>query len=278
MQSRVPALRSVTDGATRFVAWWRDELLELVPARARRLFADADAEAGVVLAQVEGGFQVVNGSLAPTRGNAPAVLSHGEALSALARMAGSRRLDAVGIRLPLIQCFERRVELPKAARDDVRRMLNFDLERATPFKLADVYTAYLPADGAANGKQRLRQLVVKREAVDPLLADVKAAGLKPAFVDCWQATPSLGLPVDFLEASAPARTGLVRHLTLPRALALAALLLAGLASALWLSKHETALAELRGQTAKLRTQAAAVRTALERSETAVADLGRLQAM
>lgn len=275
MQSGVPALRSVTDGATRFLAWWRDELIGLVPERARRLFADA--EAGIVLAQVEGGFQLVNGSGPSAR--APAVLSRDEALSTLARMAGSRRLDAVGIRLPLSQCFERRVELPKAAHDDVRRMLSFDLERATPFRLADVYTAHLLADGAgAKGKQRLRQLVVKREALDPLIADVKAAGLKPAFADCWQTTPAAGLPVDFLETSAPPRSGLGRHVTLPRTLALAALLLAGLASVVTLSRHETALAELRAQTAKMRTQAATVRTALERSEAAVGDLDRLQRM
>src|SRR5262245_47205744 len=175
MQSGVPALRSVTDGATRFVGWWRDELIGLVPERARLLFAEAEHD--VVLAQVDGGFQVVNGSGPPARGEVPSVLSRAEALSALARMAGSRRLDAVGIRLPLSQCFERRVELPKAACDDVRRMLNFDLERATPFKLSDVYTAHLMADGTVtNGKQRLRQLVVKRDAVDPLIADVKAAG------------------------------------------------------------------------------------------------------
>jgi general secretion pathway protein L len=277
MQSGVPALRGVTERATRFLVWWRDELVGLVPERARRLFADAEHD--VVLAQVEGGFQVVNGSAPSARGEAPSVLSHAEALSALARMASSRRLDAVGIRLPLSRCFERRVELPKAARDDVRRMLNFDLERATPFRLSDVYTAHLMADGTvAGGRQRLRQLVVKRDAVDPLIADVKAAGLKPAFVDCWQTAPSAGLPVDFLEASAPARSGFGRHVTLPRALALAALLLAGLASTLWLWKHEAALADLRAQTAKLRTQAAAVRTALERSEAAVADLDRLQRM
>ena len=94
------------------------------------------------------------------------------------------------------------MELPKAARDDLRRMLNFDLERATPFRLGEVYTAYLPAgEAGAKGKQRIRQLVVKREAVDPLIADVKAAGLEPAFVDCWQTTPASGLPVNFLEAS-----------------------------------------------------------------------------
>lgn len=277
MESVAPALNSIADGVARFFAWWRDELWGLVPERARRLFVGGDA--GVVLAQVETGFQIVAEHRARMQREDPPVLSRAQALAALADMAGSRRLGAVGIRLPLSRCFERRVELPKAGRDDVRRMLNFEIERATPFRLADVYTAHLTADGGgAKGKQRLRQLVVKRETVDPLIADVKAAGLEPAFVDCWQTTPSSGLPVDFLEGSDPAPSGLGRHVTLPRVLALLVLLLAGLAFVLSLSRYEAALAQIGARTAEMRTQAAAVRRAIERSDAAVADLARLQRM
>ena len=268
------------DGTRRFLAWWRDELWGMVPERVRRLLAGGDA--GIVLAQVDGGFAVVDASTGRARSgpaDAPRVLPRAEALAALEKMAASRGLGRVGIRLPLSQCFERLVELPKAARDDVRRMLNFDLERATPFKLGDVYTAHLMAGAAgAKGKQRLRQLIVKREAVDPLLADVKAARLQPAFVDCWQAAPSSGLPVDFLETGGPQRAGLAGHLTLPRTLAALALVLAGLAFFLAQSRYDSALAEIRAQTARMRAEAAAVRGVQERSDAAVADLARLQRM
>lgn len=140
------------DGTLRFLGWWRDELWGMVPERVRRLLAGGDA--GIVLAEVEGGFAIIDASAGPARygpADAPRVLSRAEALAALEKMAVSRRLGPVGIRLPLSQCFERRVELPKAGGDDVRRMLNFDLERATPFKLGEVYTAHLPAGAAANG-------------------------------------------------------------------------------------------------------------------------------
>jgi general secretion pathway protein L len=278
MASVAPARQSLTDAAAGFFEWWRDELLGLVPQWLHRLLADA--EAGVVLAQVDGGFQILaaSSSRGRTEETGP-VLSRAQALAALADMAASRKAASVGVRLPFSQCFERRVELPKAARDDLKRMLNFDLERATPFRLSEVYTAALPAgEAGAKGKQRLRQLVVKREAVDPLIADVKAAGLTPAFVDCWQATPASGLPVNFLEASDPPRSGLARHVTGPRVLAVLVVLLAALAGVLSLSRYEAALAEIRAETAKLRTQAAAVREAMERSGAAVADLARLQQM
>ena len=275
MASGTPARQSLTDSVARFFEWWRDELLGLVP---QRLLTDTGTS--VVLAQVDGGFQIVTAASHRARGGQAAlVLSRAQALAALAEVAPSRKGGAVGVRLPLSQCFERRVELPKAARDDLRRMLNFDLERATPFRLGDVYTACLPTgEAGAKGKQRVRQLVVKREAVDPLIADVKAAGLVPAFVDCWQTTPASGLPVNFLEAGDAPRSGLARHVTEPRALAALVLLLAGLAGALLLSRYEAALGEIRAETAKLRVEAAAVRDAMERSGAAVADLARLQRM
>ncbi len=273
MASGAPARQSLTDSATRFLEWWRDELLGLVP---QRLLAETDTS--VVLAQVDGGFQIVTASSPRSRAReAVPVLSRAQALAALEELGASRRTGTVGLRLPFSQCFERRVELPKAGRDDLRRMLNFDLERATPFRLGDVYTACLPAgEAGAKGKQRVRQLVIKREAVDPLIADIKAAGLVPAFVDCWQTTPASGLPVNFLEASDSPRSGLARHVTAPRALAALVLLLAGLAGVLSLSRYEAALAEIRAGTATLRTQAAAVRDAMEKSGAAVADLARLQ--
>lgn len=268
------------DGARRFLGWWREELWGMVPERVRRLLAGGGA--GIVLAQLDGGFAIVDASAAPVRrgpADALPVLSRAEAFAALEKMAASRRLGPVGIRLPLSQCFERRVELPKAAGDDVRRMLNFDLERATPFRLGDVYTAHLAVGAAGTkGRQRLRQFVVKREAVDPLLAEVKAAGLEPAFVDCWQAEPASGLPIDFLETGGPQRSDLARHMTLPRTLAALVLILAGLAFFLAQSRYGSALGEIRAQTATMRAEAAAVRGAQERSDAAVADLARLQRM
>jgi general secretion pathway protein L len=275
MAGGTPARQSLTDSAARFFEWWRDELLALIP---QWLLADTDAS--IVLAQVDGGFQIVAAASPRGRGGEAApVLSRPQALAALAEMAASRKGGTVGLRLPFSQCFERRVELPKVARNDLRRMLNFDLERATPFRLGDVYTACLPTgEAGAKGKQRLRQLVIKREAIDPLIADVKAAGLEPAFVDCWHSTPASGLPVNFLEADEPKRSSVARLVTGPWALAALVLLLAGLASVLSLSRYEAALAEVNSETAKLRIQAAAVRDAMERSGAAVADLARLQHM
>jgi len=278
MQGGGPALQSLRDGLLGFLAWWRDELRGLLPERARRLFSRD--EPSLVLAQLDSGFQVFEeaaGRGRPTAVRGGAVVPREEALMVLAGLAASAKGANVAIRLPLNLCFTRNVELPGAARKDLRQILNFDLERATPFKLRDVYTAHL-VDGEADtrGKLQVRQFVAKREVVDPLIARLKEAGLDVAFVDCWSDQPGLGLPINFLEASTPADSGAGRLVTLPRVLAGLVLLLTVSALLLALSRYENALGEVQALTAQTRTQAAAVRLVVERSDAAVADLGRLQ--
>jgi len=277
MQSGASALQSLRGGLAGLLVWWRDELLGLVPERVRRLFVRSRPE--TVLAQVDDGFVVVKDASEgrSARARESAVLPRPEALTQLVRAARSNTEAVVGVRLPVDVCFARNVELPVAARNDLRRILDFDLERATPFKHRDVYTAHVvEGEATTKGKLRVRQLVTKREAVDPLVAEVRAAGLDVGFVDCWRDRPSMGMPINFLEPRGGTEGGvggLFRPTKILLALALS-LVLSALVLTLW--GYESALAELQGKTAQARTQAAAVRGVLERSDAAVTDLARLQ--
>jgi general secretion pathway protein L len=277
MQSGGSALQSLGGGLATFLAWWRDELVGLVPDRVRAAFGQAKSD--VVLAQVDDGFVVLDGAAQrgnARRGAAPSAYPLAEALTILMRTAKSRGETAVGLRLPLDGCFARSIELPAGARKDVRQILDMDLERATPFKHRDVYTAHVvDGEDAARGRLRVRQLVTKREAVDPLVAEVKSAGLEVAYVDCWSGQPGSGLPVNFLAPrdGAGGQGGTRRAV---RGLAGLALLLLASGLLLGLLRYETALAELETKTAQARQQAAAVRGVLERADSAVADLARLQ--
>jgi general secretion pathway protein L len=267
-------LQSLSGNATAFLGWWRDELLGLVPEQAHRLFARRQPE--VVLAQLGAGFAIVNSA---TSGADNSVLSRDEAMARLADIGRSKAANAIGIRLPVSLCFVRHAELPLGARRDLRQILDVDLERATPFKLRDVYAAHLvDGEGTGKGKLRVRQFIIKRDAVDPLIAEVKAAGLDVAFVDCWDGQPAVGLPINLIEPRASAAGGMGRVLTPVRVLAALAVLLAVSAFAVMLWKYESALADLQAQVGQARTEAAAVRRVLDRSDAAVADLGRLQSM
>src|SRR5687767_3474668 len=141
MTGTTQAQLSLLDGAMRFLHWWRDELYGLVPEAVRKLATGSDVD--VVLAQVGGGFEIIAVSAPRVRDGTTEVLSRAQAIAVLVDMAMSRRLRGVGVRLPISQCLERCVELPRAARDDLKRILLFDLERATPFRRGDVYTAHL---------------------------------------------------------------------------------------------------------------------------------------
>jgi general secretion pathway protein L len=270
------SLRPLTDGATRFLEWWRDELWGLLPARVKRLISGMGSDP--VLAEVEGGFQVLRSDTNPTPdGQAPETITREKALVVLVELARQQKSPIAGIRIPASRCFSRRVELPKAARADARRILNLDLERVTPFRRKDVYLAHAEEGSSVPGKIWVRQLVAKRETIDPLIADVRSSGFDIAFVDCWERDPSTSLRTNFLEPEGLAESaGLRRFITPARGLLILAILLTLTSVALAFSRYESALTELRTETSKMRERAASVRETLDRADATVGDHARLQ--
>ena len=283
MQSVAGTLRTLTAAAAGFLVWWRDELAGLAPERLRGLMS-ADSTR-IVIAQTEthaeAGFRVFEEGGSDRSGRGAAVaepLSLQDAVLAAAELAAGRPDVPIGVRLPLAGCFVRTVELPAAARTDAARILELDLERSTPFKLKDIYTAVRIDETSppAAGKLKARQLIIKRERIDPILQAVRAAGLPVAFADCWDETGNAPLPVDFLAAGSTDAKGPGRLLTLPVVLAGLAALLAVTGVYLAIARYESALESLQARVAQTRTQAATVRRAFDSSDAALAELNRLQ--
>jgi general secretion pathway protein L len=231
-----------------------------------------------VLAEVDGGFQVLRGDTNPTPdGQAPETIDREQALALLVEVARQERSPIAGIRIPIGRCFSRRVELPKAARADARRILNLDLERVTPFRRKDVYSAHAEEGNSDPGKIWVRQIVAKRETVDPLIADVRSSGFDVAFVDCWERDPSISLRTNFLDPEGLAESaGLRRLLTPTSGLLILAIFLTLTSVVLAFSRYESALTELRAETSKMRERAALVRKTLDRADATVGDHARLQ--
>jgi general secretion pathway protein L len=274
MDSVAGLLQSWKGRAATFLAWWRDELWGLVPERVRVHLASGGTS--LVVATVPNGLQVLEEAGGKVSAVSP-VLVPDEASAAAQRIRRERAPERLGVRIPVQSCFRRSVELPTAARGDAGRILELDLERSTPFKLKDVYTAaYIDEGSGAGGRIKAVQLVAKREAIDPILEELRAADLKVDFVDCWDEAGSAALPVNFLAAAGPQRTDFGRLVTAPRLLAaFAALLVVGV-PALMLWRYQSALEDVQARVAETRTRATAVRTALETSNAAVAELTRLQ--
>jgi general secretion pathway protein L len=274
MNSVADMLESWKGSAIAFLTWWRDELWALVPEQVRVHLASG--ETNLVVTTAPTGLQVLEESGGKVRPASP-ILVPAEAAAAAQRIARERAPERLGLRIPVQSCFRRSVELPTAARGDAGRILELDLERSTPFKLKDVYTAaYIDEGSGAPGRIKAVQLIAKRQTIDPMLEELRAADLKVDFVDCWDEAGQAPLPVNFLAAAGPQRTDFSRLVTAPRLLTVFAALLVVALPVLMLWRHQSALEDVQARVAETRTRATAVRTALESSNAAVAELTRLQ--
>ncbi len=268
---------AVAGGVAAFFRWWGEELRGLLPLGLRQLFSRSPPRA--IIATDKAGLRLYEERGAQLRpfGRKAQESAPGAAADVLPQLKRRRWHGLIGVRVPLEWCFSRTVELPASARANFRNILSLDLERATPFRAADVYTGhYVEDERPVGGKVKVRQLVVKREGIDPIIADAKALGLTIQFADSWNEDRTGGLPIDFLGAETTANGEGGQRITLRRLLAAAAALLLLLAGYLVFQRYDDALAEIQSQTGRAKTKAQAVRQALERSEAAAADLAKLQ--
>lgn len=184
----------------------------------------------------------------------------------------------LGIRVPFEACFARTLHVPAAAIADAAAVAALDLERATPFRAGDVMTAVLVDRAAApvRGVVPMRQLVLKRETVQPTLDALAARGFEAKFVDCWTPDRTAAMPVDFLASVRPASAAAGSGRGLNRVLAAAAIL--GMVTAIGavLVKQANALAILEVETKAARQSASAVGERIARAEEAIVVAARLR--
>ena len=271
----VGVLASIAEPVQRGFRWWTGELAELVPA----VIVDRSLRQtpGVVVLVDAAGLRLLDErakSRSRPRGGASNL--EAEPFEALLELANQRPVVPVRLRLPYTQCFSRIIDLPEAARKDVGRILELDLERATPFRSKDVYTAHVVETAQVRpGVLRIRQFIVPRKSIDGALAEVRATGVTVAGVECWNPERSAPLPVNFLASEGGGTATPSRALKM---LILAAALLVSSAVYLVTSQHERALAELEQNVAQTRVRADAVRNLVRVSEDQLKDLNALKGL
>jgi len=191
-----------------------------------------------------------------------------DAANSLTKILPSTPRATVGLRFANQDCFRRRIELPVAARKDVEKVLELELERTTPFRRGDVYAAYYIENETtpAMGKLAVHQLIIKRSTVDPAIEALSQVGIAPAFADCWNLEGTAPLPIDFLSRPESEATrhskgwGLAPVLTaLSVAFTIAALTTT-------VVRHQSALKEITAATATAKSEAHMVRQALQKSQ------------
>ncbi len=258
----------------RFFSWWRQELIGLLPSS---LFRSRKPMLPRQILSVEArGLRLIasrNGKSSSGDSETGEIIPITEITRRLSSSMTGKNKPEIGLRLSYQTCFVRKMELPAAATADFPQLLAIDLERATPFKLKDVYSAYtIDTQVGRSGKASIRQLVIKRSVVDGLISILETAGRKVSRLDCWDEDGKVSLPVNFLETvSLKPQTSHGSRLV-PKLLAATAVSLAALAAYLVIDRNESALAEIQAQTARLKTKVQATRDAAAKSQTMMSEI------
>ncbi len=253
-------LTEIRRGATAFFGWWGGELAALVPGRLRRGFR---AEAGQIVFDVSGAGIAIHqvsershreiGRIA-ARPDDPAV----EAAS-LAPVIGRLRMDRydVVLRMPAAHALRKTLSLPRAAADNLRQVLTFEMDRQTPFSADQVYFDFLAGAAPSSSETMDVELVAcPKGEVDAAVERSRAWGIEPDIVDIAGGETHAPARINLLPR-APGRTGASGMARLTAVLAVVAVILGAAAVYLPLDRQHRAAELMQAEAAKARVQAMA---------------------
>ena len=197
--SAVPIRLRLKSGWERFIHWWLAELAGLLPAswRAGRgdmtdhlLFAFADDACSVRRWQ---GDRWVEASRRSVQGLD--VLAQMQAVHALLKLAGGGPDAPLALALPPRQVLRKELQLPLAVEENLRTVLQYEIDHYTPFRSDQVYFDYrvLQRD-LGLGKIQVLLGVVPRQVVDDEVARLQR----------WNLAAQAAVVIDDLRPQAPA--------------------------------------------------------------------------
>jgi general secretion pathway protein L len=149
----------------------------------------------------------------------------------------------------------RRIELPRAAEENLRQAIAYQLNRYTPFKSSEVYFDYRVLKRALGEDALLVQIAVApKTRIDPPLGLLAKAGVRPAAVVLADDLSAERMPLNLLPLERRAKTAL-RINTTNALLAALALILIAAASALPVLQKRQAIAALKPQVERAKRDA-----------------------
>ena len=236
-----------------FFRWWGGELRALLPARWQSLFIGG---ADWYLLQHEGTqwtLRHAGNSVPMTRwSDTDDILIQQTALTSALKTIDREDLR-LALLLPTATVLRRTLALPLAARDNLQQVMAFEIDRQTPFNVAQVYydVRELPPPAAA-GRVNAELVAVTRGTLDPLLELLTALKIPIDAVDLAVGNDRLGVNLLPLERT-PRR---VRpRLRLNLALAAGCVLLLLLSLGTWLHNRQEALATMQDTVESMRADA-----------------------
>ncbi|MDR3445380.1 PilN domain-containing protein [Dyella sp.] len=240
----------------RLCRWWLDELAQMLPLFLRPWFS-GDIEWHVI-ASVGDQWQWCS----PHATTPLACWSDTEA-EAQQRDVIGKALDGLSpdaarfvLLVPDAWVLRRRVTFPLAARNTLRQVASYEIDRQTPFCVADVvYEIEVPAFAVNHGQLSTELIVVPRSLLDPLLARFRELGIVLDAVDVREGDGRKGLNL-LPAADVPRRTN--RRARLNLILLASAVLLCTFSMLQWVHNRELALRVMQDEVARMQLEGKAV--------------------
>lgn len=241
-------VRSAADivaGSQRFLNWWAQELMGMLPTRSAgmrtqdttHIIVSLDGEAPEVLVET------------PKQGLALFAATSGSLSDHLREALSRWPKSAVRIRVGEHQCFKRTTLLPAGAHREYGQILDLELERDTPFPAGSTLGGYrLVGRPDRQGMQQVEHFVVKKTLIEDALNTIRQVGGIPDGVDCWDTDRLTSIPILLpLQVTAEPKSHLRRRT------GLMALIIALSVSATWqlVARQHAAITELEAQAAFL---------------------------
>lgn len=254
----------VRRSVTLFLSWWVEELLGLVPRWFREwLFAPGER---LVINVRAGQLDLV----VENARHSQILLSGADCPDTWASIAWtavrqSARKKPFGLRLSAQDCLIRQMELPRTAEDDAVRILELNLERSTPFKRQQVYSAvHIPPNQMSWSRLDVCHVIVSRTRLDPLIKRLAELGCPPSFVDCWTPGANHPLPINLIATEVPRTPGRIARVN--KLLLLIFVALSASAATINVHKHSAALEDLEHQVQQLQLQVDGIRSKITQSK------------
>ncbi|MFZ3321595.1 MAG: pilus assembly protein PilM [Usitatibacter sp.] len=191
-----------------FWRWWIGELRQIAPERFA-MFGDGDR--APMLAVRDGEAAVID-SRPMTAVQRAAIGSLDDAQrKAAVRSLLERNGELRGrarVALGPDEALVRRVTMPAATEENLRQVLEFEMDRLTPFRADEVYFDYrVVSRDVAAGQLGLQLAVARREAVDARVRELKDLGVSVQGVAIREDAGHAGTPLDLLPSEQRSERG-----------------------------------------------------------------------
>jgi len=162
---------SLKAGAERFFDWYRREFFRFFPPETVAWLTDR-GDRQLVLRAGERNLWCVDGRGAPQWSLSADEIAASSFDEALARRGVARSAVKIGLEIDGTAFFVRRFDIPSVASANLPKLLAADIERKTPFRLADVVYGHTAAKHpAAPDKLRVSLWILRRDFIESAIAN-----------------------------------------------------------------------------------------------------------